>query len=77
MNGINNWVTHRWTDGTIQVFLEVGATRRCINIESPEIDQIVKDKIAYHEHQIQIWQKLLEEKEKKSTRVLTTTQSSV
>ena len=65
MNDISNWVTEKWVDGTTQVFVKVGTIRKCINIESPEIDYIVKDKIAYHEHQIQIWQKLLEEKEKK------------
>jgi hypothetical protein len=65
MNDISNWVTEKWVDGTTQVFVKVGTIRKCINIESPEIDHIVKDKIAYHEHQIQIWQKLLEEKEKK------------
>ena len=65
MNDISNWVTEKWVDGTTQVFLKVGTIRRCINIESPEIDQIVEDKIAHHEHQIQIWQKLLKEKEKK------------
>jgi hypothetical protein len=77
MNDISNWVTEKWVDGTTQVFVKVGTIRKCINIESPEIDHIVKDKIAYHEHQIQIWQKLLEEKEKKSTKVLTKTRSSV
>ena len=65
MNDLSNWVTEKWVDGTTQVFVKVGTIRKCINIESPEIDHIVKDKIAYHEHQIQIWQKLLEEKEKK------------
>ena len=65
MNDISNWVTEKWVDGTTQVFVKVGTIRKCINIESPEIDHIVKDKIAYHEHQIQIWQKLLKEKEKK------------
>ena len=65
MNDISNWVTEKWVDGTTQVFVKVGTISKCINIESPEIDHIVKDKIAYHEHQIQIWQKLLEEKEKK------------
>ena len=65
MNDISNWVTEKWVDGTTQVFLKVGTIRRCINIESPEIDQIVEDKIAEHERQITIWQKLLEEKEKK------------
>ena len=66
MNDLSNWVTEKWTDGTTRVFLKVGTIRRCINIESPEIEQIVEDKIADHERQIAIWQKLLEEKEKKS-----------
>tara|TARA_A100001515_G_C4417643_1_gene159285 strand:+ start:55 stop:282 length:228 start_codon:yes stop_codon:yes gene_type:complete len=65
MNDLSNWVTEKWVDGTTQVFLKVGTIRRCINIESPEIEQIVEDKIAEHERQIAIWQKLLEEKEKK------------
>ena len=65
MNDLSNWVTEKWIDGTTQVFLKIGSIRRHINIESPEIDQIVEDKIAYHERQIAIWQKLLEEKEKK------------
>ena len=65
MNDLSNWVTEKWFDGTTQVFLKIGSIWTHINIESPEIDQIVEDKIAYHERQIAIWQKLLEEKEKK------------
>ena len=64
MNDLSNWVTEKWVDGTTQVFLKVGTIRRCINIESPEIDQIVEDKISNHKRQIEIWQKLLEEKKK-------------
>ena len=60
---MDRWVLIDWHDGTTRAFFKDGGVRKSADLISPEIDRIVKDKIAYHEHQIQIWQKLLEEKE--------------
>jgi len=62
---MNRWVLVDWHNGTTQAFLMDGATRRCIDLTSPEIDNIVKDKIAKYEYEIKHWQELLEKKTKK------------